>query len=162
MAVRSRKTPDAGRLRDEIRRADHRLTSQRREILDALRRHPHPLTSRQIHEAMGEDGCDLATIYRSMKLLVELGLVERFDFGDGVARFELAGERPGEHHHHLICTRCQTVRELDECFPEDFQRRVAERFGFTDVTHKLEFFGVCAACRAGGDGSRTKRACGCP
>lgn len=154
--------PDAGELSAEIRRQDRRLTSQRQAILDALRRHPHPMTNKQIHAAMGEGCCDLATIYRSMKLLVELGLVERFDFGDGVARFELARHHAGGHHHHLICTRCQRVYELDECFPEEFQRRIAERYGFTEVTHKLEFFGICAECRNGSSKSREPRECGCP
>lgn len=162
MAGKNHAAPDAGRLTAEIRRQDRRLTSQREAILDTLRRHPHPLTTKQIHAAMGKACCDLATIYRSMKLLVELELVERFDFGDGVARFELAGHHSGGHHHHLICTHCQTVYELEECFPEEFQRRIAERYGFAEISHKLEFFGVCADCRKGGAGPRKQRSCGCP
>jgi len=162
MAKKSHDAPDTGRLTAEIRRGDRRLTSQREAILETLRRHPHPLTNKQIHAAMGEDCCDLATVYRSMKLLVELGLVERFDFGDGVARFELAGHHPGDHHHHLICTRCQTVLELEECFPEEFQQRIAEKYGFAEVTHKLEFFGLCPDCRSDSSRPRKPRKCGCP
>lgn len=153
--------PDTGRLTAEIRRRDRRLTSQREAVLETLRRHPHPLTSKEIHAAMEDGSCDLATIYRSMKLLVEMGLVERFDFGDGIARFELSGQRPGEHHHHLICTKCQAVHQIEECFSEDLQRRVADRFGFTEVTHKLEFFGVCPHCRDGRERPRQPRECGC-
>ena len=149
-------------LTEEIRRQDRRLTPQRQAVLETLRAHPHPMTNRQIHGAMGDTCCDLATIYRSMKLLVELGLVERFDFGDGVARFELAGHHPVDHHHHLICTNCQAVHELEECFPEEFQHRIAERHGFANVTHKLEFFGICPNCREGTAKPQPKRRCGCP
>ena len=53
-----------------------------------------------------KDQCDLATIYRSMHLLEKMGMVKRFDFGDGAARFELIGEDDDGHHHHLVCTRC--------------------------------------------------------
>lgn len=119
------------------------------------------MTTRQIQEAMTDACCDLATIYRSMKLLVGLGLVEKFDFGDGVARYELAGLHSTDHHHHLICTQCQAVSELEECFPEEFQQRIAKRHGFTNVSHKLEFFGICPNCREGAASPRPPRKCGC-
>ena len=56
------------------------------------------MTNKEIHAALADGGCDLATIYRSMHLLTEMGMVKRFDFGDGVARFELV--TCDEHAHH--------------------------------------------------------------
>ncbi len=132
-----------GRLREHARK----ITGPRQAILDVLRRHPHPLTNKEIHAALPKGDCDLATIYRSMHLLEELGVVQRFDFGDGVARFELVGAHKDIHHHHLICVRCSDVVELEECFPREVEERIARRNGFKAVTHKLEFFGICPDCQ---------------
>lgn len=132
-----------GRLRGHARK----ITGPRQAILDVLRRHPHPLTNKEIHAALPPGDCDLATIYRSMHLLVKLGVVQRFDFGDGVARYELIGAHQDLHHHHLICVRCSDVIELEECFPRELEERIAKRNNFKAVTHKLEFFGICPDCQ---------------
>ena len=81
-------------LTDRLRASSRKVTGQRQAILDVLRRHASPLTNRQIHDALGKADCDLATIYRNMHTLTEMGLVKRFDFGDGSARFELVTRKP--------------------------------------------------------------------
>jgi Fur family ferric uptake transcriptional regulator len=132
-----------GRLRQQARK----ITSPRAAILEILRRHPHPLTNRDIFTAMPRGQCDLATIYRAMHLLEEMGMVKRFDFGDGTARFELVSEGDDGHHHHLVCTRCAGVVEIEECFPREIETHIAAANGFKSVTHKLEFFGICPKCQ---------------
>jgi Fur family ferric uptake transcriptional regulator len=132
-----------GRLRQQSRK----ITGPRAAILEILRRHPHPLANREIFAAMPAGQCDLATIYRAMHLLEEMGMVKLFDFGDGVARFELVGEGDDGHHHHLVCTRCAEVVEIEECFPSAIESRIAAANGFKNVTHKLEFFGLCPDCQ---------------
>lgn len=134
-------------LTDRLRRQSRKITGPRKAILEILRRHPHPLANRDILAAMPRGRCDLATIYRAMRLLEELGMVKQFDFGDGIARFELVGEGHHQHHHHLVCTRCAEVVEIEDCFPDTLEKRVAARNGFKEVTHKLEFFGVCPNCQ---------------
>ena len=91
--------------------------------------------------------CDLATVYRSLHLLENMGMVKRFDFGDGGARFELLAEGDDGHHHHLVCLHCTGVVEIDECFPQELEERIASASGFKAVTHRLEFFGVCPRCQ---------------
>jgi Fur family transcriptional regulator, ferric uptake regulator len=132
-----------GRLRGQSRK----ITGPRQAILEILRRHPHPMTNREIFAAMPKGRCDLATIYRAMHLLEEMGMVQRFDFGDRAARFELVGEGDDGHHHHLVCTRCAGVVEIDECFLREIESRIAAQNGFKAVTHKLEFFGICPDCQ---------------
>jgi Fur family transcriptional regulator, ferric uptake regulator len=134
-------------LTDRLRQESRKVTGPRQAILGVLRSSPHPLTIREVHAALGEQECDLATVYRSMHLLQTMGMVKRFDFGDGVARFELVCSEGDEHHHHLICTRCMEVVEIDECFPEEWERRIAQGNGFANISHKLEFFGVCPGCQ---------------
>lgn len=108
------------------------------------------MTIREIHECIGKTECDLATIYRSMHMLEKMGIVKRFDFGDGIARFEVLCCEASEHHHHLVCTDCAKVVEIEECFPEELERRIAVGNGFAQITHKLEFFGVCPECQGNG------------
>ena len=137
-------------LTDRLRKSSRKITGPRQAILDVLRKHPHPLTNREIHVALGTADCDLATIYRNMHTLRAMGLVKRFDFGDGIARFELVHESDAGHHHHLICTGCAVVIEVDECFPEEMELAIARRHGFKQVRHTLEFFGLCPKCHSVG------------
>ena len=132
---------------ERLRRQERKVTGPRRAILEILHRHPRPLTNKEIFAALTCTNCDLATIYRSMHLLEKMGLVKRFDFGDGTARFELLAEGDDGHHHHLVCTTCAQVVEIEECFPHELERQIAARNGFKKVTHRLEFFGVCTRCQ---------------
>jgi Fur family transcriptional regulator, ferric uptake regulator len=134
-------------LTTRLRREDRKITGPRAAILEILHQHRHPLTNKDIFAELPKGECDLATIYRAMRMLEELGMVKRFDFGDGAARFELVGEGDDGHHHHLICTRCAGVVEIAECFSEEVEHRIARANGFTGVTHRLEFFGLCPDCQ---------------
>jgi len=134
-------------LTSRLRRGLCKITGPRAAILDILRHHPHPLTNKEIFAELPAGQCDLATIYRAMQLLEKLGMVKRFDFGDGVARYELIGEDGDGHHHHLICTECSAVVEILECFPAELEKQIALSNGFKAVTHRLEFFGICPACQ---------------
>ena len=132
-----------GRLRREARK----ITGPRAAILEIMRLHPHPLTIKEIFAALPMGECDLATVYRSMQMLEKVGMINRFDFGDGAKRFRLVDEGDHSHHHHLICTVCAEVVEVGECFPADIEQRIAQENGFRAVTHRLEFFGICPACQ---------------
>ena len=132
---------------DQLRRKSHKLTGPRRAILKVLSQHASPMSIKAIVAALPPGDCDQATVYRSVQLLERLGMVKRFDFGDGSARFELLSEGDDGHHHHLVCTRCEEVVEIDGCSMADLDERVAALNGFAAVTHKLEFFGLCPACQ---------------
>ena len=134
-------------LTDRLRGKSRKITGPRAAILEILRQHPHPFTNKEILAGLPKGQCDLATVYRSMHLLEKMGMVKRFDFGDGVARFELVGEGDDGHHHHLVCTRCAEVVEIDDCFTAEVEQRIAAANGFKAVTHKLEFFGICPECQ---------------
>lgn len=142
--IKPHRTDLAGKLRTSQRK----LTGPRREILQLLEQQEHPLTTRKILDLLPPGSCDLATVYRAMHLLETLKLVRRFDFGDGRSRFELVRDEKGGHHHHLICTECALIIEVEDCFPKGLEQRVAEGNGFKQITHKLEFFGICPGCQA--------------
>jgi Fur family ferric uptake transcriptional regulator len=134
-------------LAERLRRRSRKATGPRQAILEILRRQAHPLSSKELFAALPKGGCDLATVYRSMHLLEGMGMVKRFDLGDGVARFELLLEGDDGHHHHLVCTECAGVVEIEDCALDELEHEVATRNGFKGVTHKLEFFGICPECQ---------------
>ena len=130
---------------DRLQTTGLKLTKPRRAILEYLHNQNHPITNREIYDGLSNN-CDLASVYRTINLFIEIGLVQQYDFGDGIARFELI--EPGEHshHHHIICNDCSKVIELDHCFPDSLSETIAKHTGFTRITHKLEFFGLCSNC----------------
>ncbi len=138
---------DLPALTDRLRRRSRKVTGPRQSILEILGKHAHPMSNKEIFDALPRGSSDLATVYRSMHLLEEMQMVKRFDLGDGVARYELLAEGDDGHHHHLVCTRCAAVVEIDECFTRELEQRIAERNGFKAITHKLEFFGICPQCQ---------------
>ncbi len=139
--------PPMPNLAERLRRQSHKLTGPRHAVLNLLRRQAHPMSAKEIFSALPKNECDLATVYRSIRVLEKTGMVKRFDFGDGTARFELLEEGDDGHHHHLVCIRCAEIVELDECSMTELEQRIAVRNGFKSVTHKLEFFGLCPDCQ---------------
>jgi Fur family ferric uptake transcriptional regulator len=141
------KTHKMAVLTERLRSHSRKITGPRQAILEILRQHHGPLTIKKIFSYLPAGEGDLATVYRSIHLLEKMKMVKRFDFGDGVARFELIGENDDGHHHHLICTLCSEILEVEECFPAELEQKIAEKNGFKRVTHKLEFFGICPQCQ---------------
>ena len=137
---------DLYELANRLRENNRRVTGPRQLILDLLRREKHPVSVSEIHEKLSEL-CNLATVYRSMRLLEAMQMVKRFNFGDGSARYELLGRDDDGHHHHLICNECKKVVEINDCFPNTLEEHIAHRHNFRDVTHQLEFFGICPSCQ---------------
>jgi Fur family ferric uptake transcriptional regulator len=134
-------------LAERLRRKSRKITGPRQAILDILRQQAHPMSTQELFAALPRGDCDLVTVYRSMRLLESVGMVKRFDLGDGVARFELLAEGDDGHHHHLVCTGCAAVIEIEQCFMRRREQQIAGRHGFKAVTHKLEYFGLCPKCQ---------------
>lgn len=130
-----------------LRKAAKKITGPRQAVLQALRGQDHPLSPKEIFQALPAGECDLVSVYRSLALLQDMGMVKRFDFGDNVARYELLAEGDDGHHHHLVCTKCARVLEIGECGVSELEARIAAQHGFQEVTHRLEFFGICPACQ---------------
>lgn len=96
----------------------------------------------------------IATVYRTVRLFEEAGILDRLDFGDGRARYE---ESRTEHHDHLIDVRSGEVVEFHDSEIEELQRKIAARLGFRLVDHRLELYGVRAdEPPAKGPGTKTE------
>jgi len=90
----------------------------------------------------------LATVYRALELLSGLHIVEKINFGDGGARFDLRSDDQPHMHHHLICTRCGKVEEIMDDWLLPMENRIEREFGFKVTDHRLDFHGVCQECNA--------------
>lgn len=134
-----------GKLRDK----EYKLTPQRRIILKVImEKNKRHLSAEEIYSIVKESFPDigLATIYRTLDLLAELGILQKMDFGDGKARFELNDEDV-HHHHHLICLSCGKVEEFDLDLLESLEESISEKTGFDIVDHRLKFYGYCSECK---------------
>jgi len=132
-----------------LRTADQRYTSGRRRLVAALRRGDGPMTIPQILELDG--ALAQSSVYRNLVVLEEVGAVTRIVTRDDFARYELAEDLTG-HHHHLICTSCGQVSDFAltpavEAELDKALRSVARRSRFAVEGHRLDLVGVCADCR---------------
>jgi Fur family ferric uptake transcriptional regulator len=89
----------------------------------------------------------LATVYRTLELLTEMHVVEKINFGDGVARYDLRTESNKHHHHHLICVKCGSMTEIMDDWLLPLEERLEKEYRFRVLDHRLDFQGVCANCR---------------
>ena len=117
------------------------MTEQRRVIARVLSQsEDHPDVEQVYHRAIQMDPkISIATVYRTVRLFEEAGILARHDFGDRRARYE---EAPKEHHDHLIDIQSGRVIEFQNDEIESLQRRVAEELGYSLVDHRLELYGV--------------------
>lgn len=123
----------------KLRGGGHKVTPQRLAVLGAIIAEQHQRLE-GIMARCPEVG--MVTVYRTLDLFGELGLVRRLDLGDG-ARYELADD----HHHHLICEECGTVAEFEQC-PLDLRRLPPQLGGDFEVrAHSVEVYGRCSECR---------------
>ena len=129
-----------------IRSKALRHTPQREKILDVFLSTERHVSAEELYKLVKRkfQGIGYTTVYRTMKLFSECGLCGEIDFGDGVARFE--HKYGHEHHDHLICVKCGKFIEVISPGIERLQDKLADKYRFTPIKHKLEIFGICSKC----------------
>lgn len=129
-----------------LRRAELKLTPQRLMVLTALRHSDGHMTASDIYAQVkaAYPYVDISTVYRTLNALKGMRLVTETDMGSGDLSYEWAPERP---HHHLICTACHHVVELDHTYLERLGAEVERDLGFSAELHHFAIFGRCGACR---------------
>jgi Fur family ferric uptake transcriptional regulator len=125
-----------------LQSAGLRPTRPRLAVLEALDRSARALSAQELFVALrGIAG--LATIYRTLGALADAGVVETFQNGDE-ALFRLCGD---EHHHHLVCSSCGLVEEIEAAEVEAWVARISRRRSFKVTAHRADIYGLCAGCR---------------
>jgi Fur family peroxide stress response transcriptional regulator len=129
-----------------LRESGHRLTPQRMAVLRTLAvSEGHPSVE-QIYERVKADFpmTSLATIYKTVTLLKEMGEVLELGFSDDSNRYD--GNKPYPHPH-LICTQCRNIVDPEVVTLHELRQEVAQSTGYQIVSHRLDFFGLCPQCQ---------------
>jgi Fe2+ or Zn2+ uptake regulation protein len=136
-----------------LRRAHQRYTGGRRRLVELLHRASRPLSIPEL--TSGRERTPQSSAYRNLAVLEQAGAVRRVTTDEDYARFELAEDLTGHHHHHLICGSCGRVDDV--AMPSELEGvldrsldRVARKAGYSRITHRLDLVGLCAACAARG------------
>lgn len=140
----------------KIRGCGYRMTVGRQVILDVLSESDQHVSAEDIYIKVHPrcPNVGLTTVYRTLDILAGLGLVAKFDFGDGRARYEMAdGPKGPRHHHHLVCTRCKRVIDYTDFIDEeirlltDTEKGLSKKYDFQITNHQIQFYGLCSKCK---------------
>nr|WP_244972272.1 MULTISPECIES: Fur family transcriptional regulator [Mammaliicoccus] len=138
------------RVKEQLHKASYKLTPQREATVRVLLENESDhLSAEDVYLKVKDKAPEigLATVYRTLELLAELKVVDKINFGDGVARFDLRKEGAKHFHHHMVCMECGAVDEIEEDLLEDVEKRVEKEFDFKILDHRLTFHGICHRCK---------------
>lgn len=142
---------DAANFKERLKEKGCKLTMQRRSVLDVLLEHHNDhLSTEEIYDKvkMNFPEIGLATVYRTVQLFEEMGIVDRLNFDDGCSRFELASDDTVHHHHHLICEECNRVFEVENDLLDEIEKEIESKYEFKIHDHNVMFYGICKDCAA--------------
>ncbi|GBD17130.1 Ferric uptake regulation protein [bacterium HR26] len=131
-----------------------RVTQPRRLIIRAVLSRTGPFSAEELWSQLQRHGhaAGRATVFRTLDLLVELGVLDRVHHPSGLHRYVLAGD---DHRHHVVCSRCGAVADFNGCNVEELIAAAIAQTGFQIDGHWLELFGICAACRDDSQATRS-------
>lgn len=121
-----------------IKESGAKLTIARKLVLENLYFSKNPITLKELHDKSNQ--INFASVYRSVKLFLELGLVEEITFADKKIRYELVSNM---HHHHIICSDCGEIKELPICLVSEIKKLTKYKI----TKHTFEFMGLCPSCQ---------------
>jgi Fur family ferric uptake transcriptional regulator len=128
----------------------HRLTGPRLSVVEVLAETDAPLSVAEIHRRLRSRRVNLVSVYRTVHLLMRMGVLRATDRARRGQRYELAEQFTG-HHHHLICQRCERIEDLEGCpLGDNVLTRLSLRLrrvrDFRVTEHELRLFGLCSGC----------------
>lgn len=127
----------------------YKLTNQRRVVLEALyKRDGEHLTAEEVHQIVKEVNPEigLATVYRTLQLLSELGLIDKLNLDDGIVRYEIGDMETKHRHHHLICESCGDILGVEDDMLDPIEEAFFNNYGFKVNDHVAKFYGICKKC----------------
>ncbi|KUK99366.1 MAG: Ferric-uptake regulator [Parcubacteria bacterium 32_520] len=139
----------------KFRGCGYRITIPRQIILEVLDESKGHLSAEDIYLKVYKiyPAIGLTTVYRTLELLFNMGLVFKFDFGDGRARYELTrGAKEPSHHHHLICTNCGRIIDYTDFIDEEIElikkieKELSQKYNFAIKNYTIQFYGLCDRC----------------
>lgn len=141
---------DIEKLKNNLKEKGYKLTPQRRAIVDnIIKNEGSHLTTEELYDLVKKECPEigLATVYRTVQLLEDLGVVSKLDLNDGCYRYELVHEDENHHHHHLICSDCGKVIEVQGDLLEVLEHEIESKYDFKIKNHSVKFYGICNECK---------------
>ena len=138
-------TVSAERIYTLLKEAGYRVTKPRQAVCRVLLETPTPLSIEEIHAKLATRTINRVSIYRTVQLFCDLGVVRRLQFHEGFARYELA-DTFGSHHHHFVCDRCGRVEDIHTCPLAATEQAIVRHTHSRITSHSLEFYGLCGVC----------------
>ncbi len=140
---------DSNTIIESLRDAGYRVTAPRQAIVEALTGFERAFSADDLlqHLSASDPTVGRATVFRTLDMLVSLGLLDRLHAADGCHSYVLAHSQ-SRHYHHLICNSCGVVVPFESCNIEALYPAVSEETDFQVSGHMLELFGLCGSCRA--------------
>ena len=134
-----------------MRSQKYKLTPQREKILRVLLENKDKhLSAEDIYYIVKQKALEigLATVYRTLELFLENGVIRSVDFGDGKKRYEMGNQdkEHHHHHHHAICLNCNKIIEINEDLLCELETQVHKEYNFKIENHEVKFFGYCSKC----------------
>ena len=138
-------------LRRKLQERQNKMTPQRREVLQIFLDHPgEHLSAEDVHDILREKKSEigLATVYRTLELLSDLGVLLKLKLDDRFCSYEINTTDPSmHHHHHLICEKCGKLVEFEEDLLDGLEQKIEAKLGFHVLNHEVKFIGYCKECR---------------
>lgn len=136
-------------LKKRLTNKGYKLTKQRLVILDVLLKYKDKhLNTKEIFKLVKENNQNIgmATVYRTIQIFEEVGIVYGEYFGDESVRYEIARKNEGHRHHHLICIECGSIEECYDDLLESVEEEIYKRRQFETIDHIVEMYGYCKNC----------------
>lgn len=137
-------------LKENLKSKGYKLTPQRRAILNIIvKNEGSHLTTEELYDLVKIECPEigLATVYRTVQLLEEMGVVSKIDLDDGCSRYELVNRDENHQHHHLICSECSKIIEVKDDLLEELEQNIEKEYNFKIKNHSLKFYGICDQCQ---------------
>ena len=134
----------------KLKESGYKLTPQRLAIINAIEENKGKhLNTEEIYDIVKQRNPEmgLATVYRTLQMLDELEVVSSLNLEDGCVRYELYCDDGSDHHHHLICSNCGSVIEVEGDLLDQLEAKIEKEYDFKIVDHKLKFYGLCSKCK---------------
>lgn len=132
-----------------LEQAGHRVTQPRTQLIRAVAaQEERPFTGEALYEELKEAGLGRATVFRTLKLLQDLGILSRLHLPEGCQHYIVSPpeHQSDEHHDRIICRTCGRVVYLDHCPMGEVIAEIAKASGYKVETHHLDFLGICSDC----------------
>ena len=132
----------------------YRITIGREAIFEVLTNTKGHLSAEEIYLKVHEKypSIGLTSVYRTLDLLANMGMLSKFDFGDGRARYEML-DNEKNYHHHLVCTKCKRIIDYTDFIDDEVEllkkteKGLSEKYNFEIKSHFLQFCGLCSDCK---------------